>query len=100
MTLSNQPSSFSDPASAPPGRGHTTSDVSKRYRVGEDTVRLWIKTGKLKAINTRDARCGRPRYVVTPEALAEFERSREAATPTAPKPKRQKKTTGTDYYPD
>jgi hypothetical protein len=74
--------------------------VAKRYRVGEDKVRAWIKNGEISAINTADRRCGRPRYVVTPEALAEFERCRQAATPNAPTPKRRKRTEETDYYPD
>jgi hypothetical protein len=81
------------------GRGFTTSDLSRRYRVGEDTVRTWIKRGELIAVNTRDVRCGRPRFVVTPEALAEFELGRQAATP--PKPaRRKKKSAAIDFYPD
>jgi excisionase family DNA binding protein len=35
-----------------------------------------------------------------PNALAAFEKDRQAATPTAPKPKRRKKTTQIDFYPD
>lgn len=80
--------------------GLTVRDLALRFRVGEDKVRGWIKRGELSAINTADRRCARPRFVVTAEALAEFERRRHAATPNAPKPKRRKKTTYIDFFPD
>lgn len=80
--------------------GLTVADVARRYRVGEDKVRGWIRRGELSAINTSDRRCGRPRFVVTIDALAAFEKGRQAATPNAPKPKRRKKTNQIDFYPD
>lgn len=82
-----------------PTRGLTTAEVARRYRVGEDRVRAWIKSGVLKAINSADAKCGKPRYVVLPEALAEFERTRSAASP--PKaPRRQRQSGQKDFFPD
>jgi transposase len=77
--------------------GLTVADVARRYRVGEDKVRGWIRRGELAAINTADRRCARPRYVVTAESLEQFERGRQVATP--PKPaKRRKRTTQVDYF--
>ena len=84
-----------------PARGLTTAEVAARYRVGEDRVRGWIKNGALKAINTADAKCGRPRYVVLPEYLAEFERGRSIAPP--PKTcsySRACKPEAIDFFPD
>jgi excisionase family DNA binding protein len=79
--------------------GLTVADVARRYRVGEDKVRRWIRSGELPAINTSSTRCGRPRYVVTADALAAFEAGRSPATP--PKPKRRKRQPHLiDYYPD
>ncbi len=83
----------------PAAHGLTTADVAKRYRVGQDRVRAWIAAGELRALNTADARCGRPRYVVTPEALAEFER-RRAAGPPPKAPRRCRQSAARDYYPD
>lgn len=80
--------------------GLTVRDVARRFRVGEDKVRSWIRRGELSAINTAERRCARPRFVVTAEALAAFERGRQAATPNAPKPKRRKRTPEIDFYPD
>jgi hypothetical protein len=80
-------------------RGCTVADVARRYRVSPDRVRGWIARGQLVAINTRDLRCGRPRWVVTAEALAAFERGRQTTAP-APAPKRRKRTMQVDFYPD
>jgi hypothetical protein len=82
-----------------PTAGYTVRDLARRYRVSPERVRTWIKRGELLAINTRD-RCGRPRFVITPEALAAFERRRQVTTPP-PKATRRKKSSGViDFYPD
>lgn len=87
------------PHADPTHSGLTVADVARRYRVGEDRVRRWITSGQLRAVNTSDARCARPRYVVPPEALLEFELGRSVATP--PKAKRPKRRPGAvDYFPD
>jgi transposase len=84
--------------SAEPARGHTVRDVARRLRCGEDKIRLWIRRGELAAINTASALCGRPRWVVTVEALVEFERRRTASPPPKP-PRRRRRPTLVDYYP-
>jgi excisionase family DNA binding protein len=82
-------------------RGLTVREVARRYRVSPDKVRGWIRRGELSALNTSDRRCARPRFVVTPEALAEFEQARSAATPPNSPPRRRRRITGQiDFYPD
>jgi hypothetical protein len=81
-------------------RGLTVADVAARYRVGEDKVRAWIRRRELKAINTATALCGKPRFVVLPDALVEFETSRAAAEPPKPPRRRKKRIDFVDYYPD
>jgi excisionase family DNA binding protein len=84
--------------SADAAAGLTVSEVARRFRVGEDKVRGWIARGELAAINTASARCGRPRWVILPDAMAAFERGRVAA---APRPIRRKRRAAVvDYYPD
>jgi hypothetical protein len=61
----------------------------------------WIRRGELKAINVATALCGKPRWVVTPEALAEFERRRVGGPPPKKERKRRKRDPDfIDYYPD
>jgi excisionase family DNA binding protein len=78
--------------------GLTVREVARRYRVGEDKVRTWIARGELKAINTAAALCGRPRWVVPVDALAEFERRRAGGPPPKP-PSRRRRREAIDYYP-
>jgi hypothetical protein len=82
-------------------RGWTVTGLAQRFRVSEEKIRGWIRRGELIAINTADARCGKPRYIVTAEALAQFERGRAAAAPDKAAPRRKRRTAGMiDFYPD
>jgi transposase len=78
--------------------GLTVRDVARRYRVGEDKVRTWIRHGELRAINTAAVLCGRPRWVVPVESLAEFERRRTGGPPPKP-PRRRRRQQLIDYFP-
>src|SRR5437868_2535655 len=81
-----------------PGAGLTVADVAKRYRVSPDKVRLWIARGELKAINTADVLCAKPRWIVTREGLEEFEKARRGGP--APKQQRRRRQTAlVDYFP-
>jgi hypothetical protein len=94
------------PASSPaneekrdPGAGKTVREFARRYRVSADKVRAWIALGELTAVNTASRLCGKARWVITPEALAEFEKGRQGG-PT-PKPQgRRRQAVGIDFYPD
>ncbi len=84
----------------PPTTGLTVDDVARRYRVSPDKVRAWINAGELRATNTAAELCGRPRWVVTPEALAAFELARQGGPPPARPKRRPRRASGVDYYPD
>jgi hypothetical protein len=58
-----------------------------------------IARGEVVAVNTASTVCGKPRWIILPEALATFERRRRSAGP-APKPRRQKRSDIVDFYPD
>lgn len=79
--------------------GLTVREVARRYRVGEDKVRAWIRRGELRAINTATVLCSRPRFVIPPEAITEFERRRTVAPPKSP-PRRRRRAPRIDFYPD
>jgi excisionase family DNA binding protein len=87
------------PADTPPRRSLTVPEAACHLRVGQDKIRRWITLGELRAINTASALCGRPRWVIPPDALAAFERSR-AAGPAPGPARRRKRTTPADFYPD
>ena len=80
--------------------GFTVSEVARRYRVSADKVRGWIKAGELHAINTAALLCGRPRWVVTSDALADFEKKRQSGP--APKTQRRRRChqAQVDFYSD
>ncbi len=80
--------------------GATVRDVAKRYRVGSDKVRSWIRSGELSAVNTADPLCGKPRWVILPEALAAFERKRTSEPPPKAPPRRRRQPDAVDYFPD
>jgi excisionase family DNA binding protein len=78
----------------------TPAELARYLRVSPDFIRDEIRAGRMKAINTSRVRCGRPRYVVLPHHLAEWERSREATPMAQPAPRRKKRTDAIDFYPD
>jgi excisionase family DNA binding protein len=64
---------------------YTVDDLCKRYGVTEGTVLAWIKSGALSALNVgRRLGAKKPRWRVSPEALAAFESAR---TPAAQPPR-------------
>jgi hypothetical protein len=80
-------------------RGLTVADLAARYRVSPDKIRLWISKGEIAAVNTAAALCGKPRWVVSAEALAAFEQRRAGGPP--PKPVRRKRQPAmVDFFPD
>lgn len=87
------------PNDTPTEIGYTVREVARRYRVGEDKVRAWIKAGELAAINTAAVTCGKPRFVITADALVRFEH-RRAVGPPPKVQKRRRKTEQIDFYPD
>jgi hypothetical protein len=84
-------------APRPLARGFTLRELAQRWRVGRDKVRAWVMAGRLAAINVGADR-GRPRFVVPPEAVLDFEQGRSAAAPPKP-PRRRKRINVIDFYP-
>ena len=83
-----------------PARGYTPNELARVLRVSPDRIRAWIRAGELGALDTARHRCGKPRCVILPHHLAEFERRRSAAPPPKAPRRRRRQATAVDYYPD
>jgi excisionase family DNA binding protein len=83
-----------------PLRGMTTADVARYLRISEDRVRTMIQSGELGAISTAPTRCGRPRYVVLPHHLAEFEQAHRVVVPTKTGRRPRRAPTRKRYFTD
>ena len=79
-------------------RGYTTAEAAKLFRVSEDKVRAWIRSGELAAVNTAGPRSAKPRFVILPQALEQFTASRSPARPSKQAP-RKRRTARKDYFP-
>lgn len=67
----------------------TVDEYAERLRVSRDKILGWIRSGKLKALNTSDAT--RPQYRITLESIEQFERGLESSTPLPAKQRRRTK---------
>lgn len=65
----------------------TPPEVARRFGVSTSKVTTWISRGEIVALNLATAAGGRPRWRISPEALADFEARRSAQ----PKPKQQRR---------
>jgi hypothetical protein len=84
----------------PMERGYTPNELAAILRIGPDRIRSMIASGELGALNLAPSRCHRPRHVVLPHHLREFEQARRVVTPPPKPARRKKRTTLVDYYPD
>lgn len=81
-------------------RGYTVAQVAARYRVSGDKVRTWIRNGELKAINTANRLKAKPRFLILPDSLADFEKGRRVI-PILKRTRARRITDGEiDYFPD
>jgi excisionase family DNA binding protein len=80
-------------------RGMTPAEVAEYLRISPDRVRAMLRTGELGGIDTAPPGSSKPRFVVLPHHLREYEQRHVAAEP--PKVKRHRKRSDeVDYYPD
>ena len=63
----------------------TIAAVAERLRVDSDTVRHWVKSGRLRAVNVSRSDGRLPRWRVLLEDLETFIRSRANVKPDAAK---------------
>ena len=89
-TLAPPPVGVTDRSSAPPGAAwYTPREVARQRRVRVSTIFGWIRRGELEAINHAPTHLGKPRWKISPDALAAFDRARSSRSMIAPSPRRR-----------
>ena len=85
-------------ALGPGAAGYTTEDVAAILRVSPDKVRAWIASGELVATNTAVTLVGKPRWIISQQALDAFRTTRTSAP--LPKPVKRRRPSGEkDFFP-
>jgi hypothetical protein len=87
------------PVDASP-QGYSVADLCRRWKIGPDKVRGFLRRGELVGVNVASSLMGKPQWRITVESVRQFE-LRRSSVPT-PKPLRRKrrKQDEVDYYPD
>jgi hypothetical protein len=79
--------------------GYTVAALCRRWRIGADKLRGFIKRGELVAVNLASHLSAKPQWRVMPEEVERFEQRRTSAPP--PKPQRQRRRREMiDFFPD
>jgi len=93
-----RPEPDAGPAAAPPP-GYSVADLCRRWKVGGDKIRAFIRRGELVGVNMATSLAGRPLWRITRESVERFERRRTSVPPPKP-PQRRRRPTLVDYYAD
>jgi hypothetical protein len=86
------------PVDTPPS-GYTVADLCRRWRIGADKVRGFLRRGELVGVNVASSLCGKPQWRITAESVEQFENRRTSAPPPRPA-RRSRRSVVVDYYPD
>src|SRR5262249_45898649 len=70
--------------------GYSGAALCRRWKVGPDKVRAFLRRGELVGVNVAANLSGKPQWRVSPEEVERFERRRSSAPP--PKPPRRRRT--------
>jgi hypothetical protein len=80
--------------------GFTIRDLARRWRIGGDKIRSFLRRGELVGVNVATNVSGRPQWRITAESVERFEQRRSSAPPPRPARRRKLRTGFVDYYPD
>ena len=79
--------------------GFSVADLCRRWKVGPDKVRGFLRRGELVAVNVAARLGGRPQWRIPYESVEAFERRRSSAPPPKLPRRRRKPTDFVDFYP-
>jgi hypothetical protein len=94
-------SRVTSPDAGTPLSGYSVADLCRRWKIGADKIRGFLRRGELVAVNVAANLSGRPQWRITPESVERFEKRRSSAPPAArPTPRRRQQPGLIDFYPD
>jgi hypothetical protein len=83
----------------PHQHGYSVADLCRRWKIGADKIRAFLKRGELVGVNVASTLSGKPQWRITGESVERFERRRSSAPP--PKTvRRQRRREMVDFYAD
>lgn len=82
----------------PPLHGFSVADLCRRWKVGADKIRAFLRRGELIGVNVALNLSARPQWRITRESVELFERRRSSAPPPKP-PRKRRRPAIVDYYP-
>ncbi len=81
-------------------RGYSVADLCRRWRVGADKIRAFLRRGELVGVNVATNLSARPQWRITRESVDLFERRRISAPVPKPTRRRHRQRQEIDFYPD
>jgi hypothetical protein len=87
------------PTADTPPEGYSVADLCRRWKVGADKIRAFLRRGELVGINVAANLSGKPQWRVTAASVEQFER-RRSSTPSPKPPRRRRQVSVIDYFPD
>jgi hypothetical protein len=78
--------------------GYSVADLCRRWRIGADKVRAFLRRGELVGVNVAACLAGRPQWRITAESVERVEQRRSSA-PTPRPARRTQRIALVDYYP-
>jgi hypothetical protein len=78
--------------------GYSVADLCRRWKVGADKIRAFLRRGELIGFNVATNPGGKPQWRITAESVERFEQRRSSAPPPKRAARRRKRVYR--YYPD
>jgi hypothetical protein len=85
--------------SGSPLQGYTVADLCRRWRIGADKIRGFLRRGELVGVNVASSLCGRSQWRITAQSVEQFEQ-RRTSEPPPKRPRQRHRAATVDYYPD
>ena len=78
--------------------GFSVADLCRRWKIGADKIRGFLRRGELVGVNVAANLSGKPQWRITPESVDRFEQRRSSVPPPKHTPRRRRPEM-VDYYP-